>query len=280
MTRDQEAAPATRHQRLAAAAVWLGAISVLVLLRYRGRIWIFDSLHRWLAEQGAADWVRQMDNEVLLILAGVGLWMLMRRTGRGRAQGLLSDLGMDQGMVRGCLLGLVICSPMLVLGAVCGRGASFDWHMIRVAVVGPLAEEWFFRGVLVLCFARLVGSRFWPTAVVSALLFGLAHVPWTRGGLAGGWQIILVTGGGGVWYAWLARQWSRNLFVVITAHGLMNLAWPWYGGSSGAVGSTILAEIGRGATIALGTVLTARPEWFRMGWARLRHESLEKGSVR
>jgi hypothetical protein len=43
----------------------------------------------------------------------------------------------------------------------------------------------------------------------------------------------------------------------------MNLASPWYG-----TGNAAWHEIGRGATIALGTVMTIRPAWLRMSWAR------------
>jgi len=250
------------------AAAWIAAAATLALLRYRGRIGVVRSLHAWIARQGVPDWARQLDNDLLLVAAGAACWLLMRRSGGGASQGLRCDLGLDRGFARGAAVGLVIAAPMLLLGALSGGGFTADASLLRGAVVAPFAEEWFFRGVLVLACTRLCATRFWPTAVAGGILFGLGHVPWTPAGLAGGWATLLVTGAGGVWYAWLARAWSRNLFVAATTHGLMNLAWTWYAGTGGAAGGPWLAEAGRGAAIALGTVLTLRPGWFRMAWAR------------
>jgi membrane protease YdiL (CAAX protease family) len=135
--------------------------------------------------------------------------------------------------------------------------------MVRIVATAPFVEEWFFRGVLVLAFVRLAGVSFWPTAIASGVLFGAVHVQWTADGFAQGWPHGLFTTAGGIWYAWLAREWGRNLWVVIVAHGLMNLASPWYGADN-----AIWHEIGRAATIALGTVMTIRPDWLGMSWAR------------
>jgi membrane protease YdiL (CAAX protease family) len=152
---------------------------------------------------------------------------------------------------------------MLLLGAATGGAIAFEWPMVRVNATGPFAEEWFFRGALVLAFVRLAGVSFWPTAIVSGVLFGAVHVQWTGDGFAQGWPHGLVTTAGGIWYAWLAREWGRNLWVVIVAHALMNLVSPWYG-----TGNATWHAIGRGATIALGTTMTIRPAWLRMSWAR------------
>jgi len=250
------------------AVAWIAAAGTLVLLRYRGRIGLVRELHAWVARRGVPDWARQLDGDLLLVAAGAACWMLMRRSGGGASRGLRSDLGAGRGLARGAAVGLVIAAPFLLLGALAGGAVAAGPALLRYAVVAPFAEEWFFRGVLVLGCTRLCATRFWPTAVASGVLFGLGHVSWTPAGLAGGWPTVLVTGAGGVWYAWLARSWSRNLFVAATTHGLMNLAWSWYAGTGGAAGGPWLAEAGRVATIALGTVLTLRPGWFRMGWAR------------
>ncbi|MHC4341962.1 MAG: lysostaphin resistance A-like protein [Planctomycetota bacterium] len=252
-----------RKTGLFVASIWLAVIGALVLLRYRGRIGLFRSFHEWLAESGVADWVRNSDNELLFVVFGVGLWAWMKRGSGGRSAGLLGDLGLGGPVARGCIVGLVIGLPYLLLGAVTGGAIAFEWPMVRVYATGPFAEEWFFRGVLVLAFVRLAGVSFWPTAIVSGALFGAVHVQWTADGFAQGWPHGLVTTAGGIWYAWLAREWGRNLWVVIVAHALMNLASPWYG-----TGNAAWHEIGRGATIALGTIMTIRPAWLGMSWAR------------
>jgi len=161
----------------------------------------------------------------------------------------------------------VICLPMLVLGATMGE-VRVEPRMVRVAVVGPFVEEWFFRGVLVLAMVRLTGVSFWKAAIVSGVLFGAVHVnPWSADGLATQWPHLLVTGAGGVWFAWLALSWGRNLWLVATAHALMNLVAPWYVGDTGTVGSHLAFEVARALTITLGTTMTIHPRWFRMEWA-------------
>jgi membrane protease YdiL (CAAX protease family) len=187
----------------------------------------------------------------------------MKRGRGGHSAGLLGDLGLGGPVACGCIVGLVIALPMLLLAAVTGGDIAFEWPMVRGVATGPFAEEWFFRGVLVLAFVRLAGVSFWPTAIVSGVLFGLVHVQWTGDGFAQGWPKGLFTTVGGIWFAWLAREWGRNLWVVIVAHGLMNLASLWYG-----TDNAIWHVIGSGTSIALGTVMTIRPAWLRMSWAR------------
>ncbi len=205
--------------RMFAASIWLASIGALVLIRYRGRIGLFRSFHEWMAESGAADWVRNADSEVLLVVFGVGLWAWMKRGSGGHSAGLLGDLGLGGGVARGCIVGLVIALPMLLLAAVTGGAIAFEWPMVRGVATGPFAEEWFCRGVLVLAFVRLAGVSFWPTAIVSGVLFGLMHVQWTGDGFAHGWPKGLFTTVGGIWYAWLARVGTQLM-------GRHRRAWP------------------------------------------------------
>ncbi len=114
----------------------------------------------------------------------------------------------------GCIVGLVI----VLLGAVTGGAISFEWPMVRIDVTGPFVEEWFFRGVL--AFVRLAGVSFWPTAIMSGVLFGMVHVQWTGDGFAQGWPHGLLTTAGGIWFAWLAREWGCNFM------GRHRRAWP------------------------------------------------------
>lgn len=244
------AGPAPPHRSLV-VRLWLAAIGVLVFLRYRSGIGFVQSYHGWLADRGVPRWARGLDNDLLLVLCGVVLWAWLKR-GCGGRSGLLAGLGLRADIARGCLAGLAIGAPMLVLGAVTG-GIFLEWRFVRIVVTGPFAEEWFFRGVLVLACVRLAGVRFWPVAIAGGVLFGAMHVQWSAAGLASGWPQGLATTAGGIWFAWLGRAWGSNLWVPVLAHATMNLASPWYGAGNGA-----WHETGRAATIALGTVLAVR----------------------
>jgi membrane protease YdiL (CAAX protease family) len=252
-----------RASRLEAACFWGGAAGLLVLLRYRRRIGVFRDLHEWLAEIGVAPWARNIDNDILLVALGVLLWAVLRWRSGGEG-GLPDDLGL-RGNAKGGLVGLLLALPMLLLGAATGGGISFSAPMVRLVLTGPFAEEWFFRGVLVLAFVKRTEGRFWRPAIGSGVLFGLMHVAWTGEGFAVAWPHLLMTTAGGIWFAWLARAWGRNLWVAIFAHMLMNLASYWYRPHESW---WWWHEVGRGATIVLGTVMTIRPSWFGMGRVR------------
>jgi membrane protease YdiL (CAAX protease family) len=257
------------QQRSTAVGVWLCAIAILAAIRYRGEIGPYKSLHIWMNDAGLPSWVRNSDTELLLLLFGSGLYALLRRVGRHESRGFLSDIGLRTGVLKGVAAGVVICLPIVLYGLVRGlmqEGTVFlSPKMVRIGLTGPIVEEWFFRGILVLAMVRLARTRFWLAAIVGALLFGAVHVQWTAEGLARGWPAFLATGAGGVWFAWLARQWSWNLLVPITAHMLMNTAATWYGGTDHTMGN-IHFEIGRAATITLGTVMAIHPGLFKMGW--------------
>ena len=265
---EKTSTPQSSCHPVIAGVAWLAAVGALALIRYRGNLAPFKNFHNWMAEQGVVDWARKLDSPALLIICGIILWLLFYVTSRDSAKGIWSDIALHRGVLQGSVVGLVIASPMLLLAMVLGQGVFFEPNMIHLVVIGPFAEEWFFRGVLVLALVRLTGVNFWAAAIVSASLFGLAHLSWTLDAFASNWPIFLIVGAGGIWYAWLAREWSRNLWVVFSLHALMNLSWYWYAGTDDAAG-TLLPNIGRGATIVFGTVMTIRPQWFRMAWARV-----------
>ncbi len=134
-------APPPGKTRLFAASIWLAAIGALVFIRYRGRIGLYYSFHKWMAESGAAHWVRISDTEVLWVVFGVGLWAWMKSWSGGRSAGLLGDLGLGGGVAPGCIVGLVIGLPMLLLGAVTGGDIAIEWRMVRVAALARISHH-------------------------------------------------------------------------------------------------------------------------------------------
>lgn len=79
-------------------------------------------------------------------------------------------------------------------------------------LLGPLIEELVFRGLLFGALRRYV--TFWPAALVSAVLFGAAHVEPAHAIQAGLLGLVL---------AWLYER-SFSLWVPIAAHMVNNLA--------------------------------------------------------
>jgi len=125
-------------------------------------------------------------------------------------------------------------------------------------LIAPVVEEVFFRGLLVAVPVTVGGLRFWPTAIVSSLLFGALHVPWND--QLNGTHIwpFLITGCGGLWYAWLLWVFDWNRWTTIVLHSGINAAWLIFAVAGGATGDGLWSNLGRAATIALGTVIALR----------------------
>lgn len=84
--------------------------------------------------------------------------------------------------------------------------------------LAALGEEMAYRGYLQKALGELFGSRL-PgvimTALISSLLFGLAH---TEQGLIG----VAVTTSDALFFTWLKRKFDNNLWAAILAHGFYN----------------------------------------------------------
>lgn len=90
---------------------------------------------------------------------------------------------------------------------------------VLVAVLTPVAEELFFRGLML----RAVGRRFGlPIGIVaSSLVFGLFH---TSALSAAGLFIVVVTAAYGAVFAWLVVRAQGRLGPAIVAHAVVNTA--------------------------------------------------------
>jgi len=231
-------------------AVGIG-IAALAFTRLRGEIPAWRRLHAWLHELGMPAEVRNLDSSLILLLAVA----FGARLAAGRHQSLRS-LGLRASVCTGLWFGVLAGAPMFLQGALAARG--FDLSTAAKGVLlAPFVEELFFRGLLVAIPVRMGGIAFWPVAIASGLLFGSLHVSWGDGIAAGELPVLLVTGIGGVWYAWLVRTFAWNLWTTICLHAVMNAAWQLFAISGDAAGG-LWPNVGRGLTIALGTVLALR----------------------
>jgi len=89
---------------------------------------------------------------------------------------------------------------------------AFSWTL------AALGEEMAYRGYLQKVLSSLLGNRrfgFILTALISSLLFGLAH---TEQGLIG----VFVTTSDALFFSWLKHKFDNNLLAAILAHGFYN----------------------------------------------------------
>jgi membrane protease YdiL (CAAX protease family) len=132
--------------------------------------------------------------------------------------------------------------------------------LLRGVLAAAVAEEVLFRGYAFSTLVRRAGWPLVPAMVVTALVFGLGHVP---GALrTGEWGQVLgaaaLTGVGGAWYAWLLHRWGYALWVPIAMHASMNLWWQVFAVGPTAASGGAAAVWGRAVTIAVVTVVTLR----------------------
>lgn len=255
---------------LPAAAFFVAALGVVVFVRLRTSWMAYVGVHKWLAGLGVPDAVRRLDYPLLMLGAAAAGALITRATaGIGMGESLLARRP-ERGWLRVVLLG---SAPVVIGGLVLMilRGAEpVAAELLEGAVRAPVVEEVFFRGLLVAVVVALLNGSplgrggqegspgFWWCTVAAAVAFGMMHVTWTGEGLASGWPNVLVTGVGGVWYAWLMRAW-RSLLVPIALHAAMNLCWILAApGGGGAAGGGFIENVLRAATIAVTTLLTIR----------------------
>jgi membrane protease YdiL (CAAX protease family) len=167
---------------------------------------------------------------VLLLVFAVLLWRGLPRHERRLAVALKHSAAGAVGLGVTMGIGLVIGA-----GAILLLGSAIDpvverrldevedigtapWQIAltvaAVVVLAPLGEELLFRGLLLRALVRRL--RFWPSAIISALLFTAAHADayllWPR---------ALALAGTGVVLAWLYRW--RGYGASATAHATVNV---------------------------------------------------------
>lgn len=247
----------------AAVFAWLFGIVALVGVRFRSDWPLWVDLHRWLHDQGVPDWVRAQDGwlvQLLLCAAGAALAARQLRTNVPHV------LWLRAGAVGWLRVAVLASLPMLVGGALLGwwRGGSLAElplaSLLRGGVRAPVMEELLCRGLLVGVVAVGFGARAVPTWLAvgaGAVLFGMLHLPWNWQGMVAGWATLLVTGIGGIWFAWLMLRW-RSLWPPMLVHATMNLGWQLGQASGGAGGGALVDNLLRVATIVVATIGTVR----------------------
>lgn len=228
------------------------ALGVLAFTQLRAKVDCYVALHRWLQERGVSEPVRNLDTSLLLVLACLVAAAIAYGPRR-----LLSGLGLTGSLPRGLAFAAIAGLPMLVLGFFGRTAVQGDFDTVRGAIIAPFVEELLFRATLVGITVRVGSAPFWPTTILAGLLFGAMHVPWNASLGSEHVGILLVTTAGGVWFAWILRAHSWNLWTTIGLHAVMNGAWMVFALAPDAAGG-LWANLSRAATIGLGTWLTLR----------------------
>lgn len=242
---------ALRRRRLGLLAAGVLAL-VFVRLRASWPAWV--RLHEWLARSGVSHEVRNLDAWLVLLAVPVVAALLVSR---GGLPGALGRLGLSAPAGRAFAAAGLSCLPMFAVGSLVGSAPRWSADLPVACALAPFVEEVFFRGLLCALPVRAAGTRFWHAAALSGILFGLSHVSWNALPTAGTLGVFLLTAAGGAWYAWLLQRWRWNLWLPISLHAFMNLAWLLFGLSADALGG-LEANAGRALTVALATAITLR----------------------
>ncbi len=185
---------------------------------------------------------------MLLVLLGWVLVMRMRASGTDVSMGLL--IGWRRAFM-GIGIGLLCSLPMLILGFMSTSFTPNRYEIMHMAIAPGLTEEIFYRAFLFGLLVQVARCPVWTTAIITGIVFGLAHVDITPdegktivGQL--GPEIAMISLGGFM-YAWLFWESRWNLWLVIALHASMNLWWDMFDlsvtplGSWGATGARVLS---------------------------------------
>lgn len=204
-------------------------------------------------------WVTGAFKILIWVVPSLGVaWWIAGGLGAG-----VQALGLRPFAGRGIALGLACTLPFGLAWWVLGHRIAGADELAGDVILGPVAEEVLFRGFLFLGLRRL-GLRFWSAGLVSALAFGVAHVPslsyltdklWAAG--AAGWahrdlgaaveflgvygpmlmdaaEVTLQIAAAGLLFAWVCDRW-RSLWPAIALHMAINFWWIMTFGAEGAL---------------------------------------------
>jgi len=183
----------------------------------------------------------------------------------------LDRLGLNRPVAPALGLAVVLTLPMTLLPLAFGESPNPDLEFTRQlfgALIWPASEEICFRGFAFGQLYAYAGLGFWPAALATSGLFGVAHM--TNAAMAGfdlAGQLInaAIVGGSALALAWIFMRWGKNLWLVIFLHALGNLSGALFMSGPVAVGQTLYLSL-LGVTVVTGvtfTVLRDRWEWSR-----------------
>jgi len=193
---------------------------------------------------------------------------------RRSAGGALEELGLRSNPVTGYAFGFATAVPTFIAWPMVGARPLLASAIIGSVLLGPLAEEVLFRGLLFRQLYRRGGQRPLRAMTVSALAFGFAHLAnvdfqsvrfdFQSVRFAASQTMTPVIGQvglaalGGLLFAWVAYRWD-SLWPAIGLHTFMNLSWEVFGvnGPSGAAHGALRLPADAATTTRLASVVIA-----------------------
>ena len=167
--------------------------------------------------------------QMVLVFVGWLLVLRLKPVGASASMGLMTGWGLA---CKGIGVGLVCTLPMLLVGLMSSSYTPSHYEILYADLSPGLTEEIFFRAFMFGLLVQVGRCPMWATAVITGIVFGLAHVDLTPDegqtivGQLGPWIAMIALGG--FMYAWLYWESGWNLWLVITLHAGMNLWWDMF----------------------------------------------------
>lgn len=198
-------------ERRLPAWLWLGAVLLAGIALAAHLLPGFSPWPLWQPRQISADaapYALRLSWDKLLLGTALLAWWLGQRRERS----------ISPSHARLACAATLLAVPLsaLVMGLVAWQPKWPDGLLLWLAVnlgVAVLAEELLFRAVLQRALIRRLGT--WPGLLLSAALFGVAHLPFSP-------LFALVAGVAGLGYG-LAFHYSGRLSLAVGLHGAVNL---------------------------------------------------------
>ncbi len=213
-------------------SVALITVAVLIVAIYAHEILSRLTAYRQLHRTAPFYFVESIDKIGGAALCVLAVWLMRRASLRAISR----ELGLSAPILPALAFAFGVSLPMLI-GFAITRSLTPHLQLLPIlflTVFSPFIEELEARGFGVRQLQRGTGWQFWAVVWPSAVLFGLCHVE--RGQslqeMAG---LFLLTGSGGVLFAWLVYRW-QNLWVAVALHVCMNLWWELFSVSRTAIG--------------------------------------------
>lgn len=248
MTREEHTTP-----RWAVGAILV--VSTLVGILVPKLLWMTDWYPNW-AGSLQLD-VLYLTHPVFRMLLVLGAWLLIRAIATEQDR---PRLGLGVGWsnaILGITIGLSATLPMLALG-LWSESFHIERLLVHTTLIPGITEEIFYRALLFGVLVQTVRMNPWISAVLTGIIFGLAHVDITPDegetilGQLNMWLALI--GIGGFMYAWIYWKAPWNLWVVISLHFAMNLWWDVFEMNQtplGGLGATLARILSVGIVVYL-----------------------------